>query len=259
MGSETRGSSYVMRDDGGSDAAPVAGRQRILVVDDDPDIVRLLTVYLNGQGFDVASASSAVQLRERLHEASHDLVLLDLGLPDEDGLVLLRLLRERAIPVIVVSGRGEAVERIVGLELGADDYVTKPFDFRELVARVRTVLRRGSARNAAEPAKTQCLVFDGLSLDVGSRRLTGRDGAEIPLTTGEFNLLHALVERPRQVQTRDQLMNSLQGRDAGPYDRAIDVQVGRLRRKIEIDPESPRLLKSVRGVGYLLASDVRKS
>ena len=140
--------------------------------------------------------------------------------------------------MIVVSGRGESVERVVGLEMGADDYISKPFDLRELLARVRSVLRRARSRSgrSARPPATDLLEFSGLQLDVLARRLVGRDGSDIVLTSGEFDLLRALIERPNQVHTRDELMNSLHGRDAGPFDRAVDVQVGRLRRKIEVDP-----------------------
>jgi two-component system OmpR family response regulator len=162
--------------------------------------------------------------------------------------------------VIVISGRGESVERVVGLELGADDYVTKPFDMRELLARIRSVLRRARPVAAASaPAPGRWLEFDALRLDVPARRLLDRDGGDVPLTTGEFELLLAFTERPNQVLSRDQLMNHLHGREAGPMDRAIDVQIGRLRRKIEADPSDPRLIKSVRGAGYVFTAAVRRS
>lgn len=239
--------------------ASISDRPRILVVDDDPGIVQLLSRYLGGHGFQVSSAADGAQLRASMNAAPTDLILLDLGLPDEDGLSLLRYLQSNwSVPVIVVSGRGESVERVVGLELGADDYVTKPFDFRELLARIRTVLRRALARPAETPVVTDRLEFDGLKLDLSARQLIDRNGIEIPMTTSEFELLQTFLERPRQVLTRDQLMNSLHGRDAGPFDRAIDVQIGRLRRKIEADPASPRLIKSVRGAGYLFTVDVRR-
>ena len=235
-------------------------RPRVLVVDDDPDIVQLLLRYLGGHGFQIAIAADGAQLRAAMTAASPDLVLLDLGLPDEDGLSLLRHLQTQwRVPVIVISGRGESVERVVGLELGADDYVTKPFDFRELLARIRSVLRRAKAQAVDVSAAAHRLAFDGLTLDLSSRHLADRNGTEVPLTTSEFDLLQALLARPLQVLTRDQLMNSLHGRDAGPFDRAIDVQIGRLRRKIEADPARPRLIKSVRGSGYLFAVDVRRS
>lgn len=238
-----------------------ADRPSLLVVDDDEEIVQLLTRYLGGHGFQVVAAGSAAQSRAVMRAEAIDLVLLDLGLPDEDGLSLLRDLQAAwGVSVIVVTGRGDAVERIVGLELGADDYVTKPFDFRELVARIRTVLRR--ARTASEtPApspKSQVLAFDGFQLDLSSRHLSDRDGRDVSLTTGEFELLQVLLKHPRQILSRDQLMNHIHGRDAGPFDRAIDVQIARLRRKLEPDPNEPRLIKSVRGAGYLFAADVRR-
>lgn len=234
-------------------------RPSLLVVDDDAEIVQLLTRYLSGHGFRVATACDAAQTRAILSAGPIDMVLLDLGLPDEDGLSLLRDLQTTwRLPVIVVTGRGDAVERVVGLELGADDYVTKPFDFRELVARIRTVLRRARPASEVAAAKSQVFGFDDFNIDLSSRQLRGRDGRDIPLTTGEFELLQALLKHPRQVLSRDQLMNNIHGRDSGPFDRAIDVQIGRLRRKLQDDPSDPRLIKSVRGAGYLFAADVRR-
>ena len=230
----------------------------VLVVDDDVEICRLISRYLEANGFQVSVAGDGAQLRTALRDNQVDLMLLDLGLPDEDGLSLLRQFqRDWHGPVIVVSGRGEAIERIVGLELGADDYISKPFELRELLARVRSVLRRvqPSRPKGAESADGR-LEFDGLQLDLLARRLVGRDGKDIALTAGEFDLLCALLERPNQVQSRDQLMNCLHGRDAGPFDRAVDVQVGRLRRKLEVDPSEPRLIKAVRGAGYLITVPV---
>jgi two-component system OmpR family response regulator len=248
-----------MQPDNSVNDDPSSDWPQVLVVDDDPDIVQLLSRYLRGHGLRVVTAMSGAQLRAGIASASIDLVLLDLGLPDEDGLSLLRYLQtDWQVPVIVVSGRGEAVERVVGLELGADDYVTKPFDFRELLARIRSVLRRAQTQSEIAPATVRILEFDGLRLDLSARRLTDRSGGELPLTTGEFELLQTLLQSPRQVLTRDHLMNSIHGHEAGPFDRAIDVQISRLRRKIEIDPASPRLITSVRGAGYLFAADVRK-
>jgi two-component system, OmpR family, response regulator len=239
--------------------AVASHRPSLLVVDDDEEIVQLLTRYLNGHGFQVFAAGSAAQSRAVMGAESIDLVLLDLGLPDEDGLSLLKDLQSIwNVSVIVVTGRGDAVERIVGLELGADDYVTKPFDFRELVARIRTVLRRARTTPETAPPKSQVLTFDRLKLDLSARQLSDREGRDIPLTTGEFDLLQVLLKHPRQILSRDQLMNHIHGRDAGPFDRAIDVQIARLRRKLETDPNEPRLIKSVRGAGYLFAADVRR-
>lgn len=236
------------------------GLPHVLVVDDDAEIVNLLSRYLGGQGMSVSVADSAGQLHHVLGGSEVDLILLDLGLPDADGLTVMRDLRQRWHgPLIIVSGRGEPVERIVGLELGADDYVTKPFDLRELLARIRSVLRR--AQPAAPPPErhdSQGFEFDGLKLDVAARQLNDRSGQPIALTTGEFELLLALLQRPHQVFSRDQLMNALHGRESGPYDRAIDVQVGRLRKKLETNPAEPAIIKSVRGAGYLFAVPVRR-
>jgi two-component system OmpR family response regulator len=242
------------------DPAPSTIRPHVLVVDDDPEICQLLIRYLGSNGYQVSAASSGAQLRSKLREDGVDLILLDLGLPDDDGLSLLRELQHGWHgSVIVVSGRGEPVERVVGLELGADDYISKPFELRELLARVRSVLRRARPESpAAAAGACQRLEFDGLHLDLSARQLLDRRGQPVALTSGEFDLLQAMLERPSQVLTRDQLMNRMHGHAAGPFDRAIDVQVGRLRRKIEVDPTRPRLIKSVRGAGYLFASPVRK-
>lgn len=231
----------------------------VLVVDDDAEIGAVLSRYLGGQGMRVSLAGDGEQLRAAMRELQPiDVVLLDLGLPGEDGLTLIRELRGHWHgPVIIISGRGESVERVVGLELGADDYVTKPFDLRELLARIRSVLRRAQPIVAAPAPAMHGFEFEGHRLEVGARRLVRRDGQEIALTRGEFDLLLVLVERAHQVLSRDQLMNAIHGRDSGPFDRAIDVQIGRLRRKLEIDPANPALIKSVRGSGYLFAPSVR--
>lgn len=235
---------------------------RLLIVDDEADITALLAKYFGAQGFHVATASDGVQMRRELAGQRIDLVLLDLGLPGEDGLAITRYLREQwRGPVVIVTGRGEAVDRIVGLELGADDYVTKPFDLRELLARVRSVLRRtrSSGPDAASTSSASAgFTFDRYVLDVRTHTLCDRDAARIELTSGEFSLLRVLVEHPNLVLTRDQLMTHVHGREAGPFDRAIDVQIGRLRRKIEADPTDPQLIKSVRGTGYLFTPTVRR-
>jgi two-component system OmpR family response regulator len=239
-------------------AAPLATTAlHVLVVDDDPEVGKLLSRYLTGQGLRVSVVENARDARAAVQDQTIDVMLLDLGLPDEDGLVLMRDLRSRwQGPVIIVSGRGESVERIVGLELGADDYVNKPFDLRELLARIRSVVRRSQPVRPAQVAG-RGYAFEGLQLDVPARRVLDGNSREIPLTSGEFDLLLAFVQRPHQVLTRDQLMNAVHGRDAGPFDRAIDVQIGRLRRKLEADPAHPQLIKSVRGAGYLFAPNVR--
>jgi DNA-binding response OmpR family regulator len=232
----------------------------ILCVDDEEEIRVLLSRYLGQHGLRVSLAASGSDMRRVIAEGGVNLVLLDLGLPGDDGLTLMRYLREHWNgAVIIVSGRGDAVDRVVGLELGADDYVTKPFDLRELLARVRSVLRRLEAGRTAAPPTEQprrIAVFAGFRFDLAARALHHPDGGSIELTSGEFDLLRAFVQQPNQVLSRDTLMNSIHGREAGPYDRAIDMQIGRLRRKIEADPEHPTLIKSVRGAGYLFVPAV---
>ena len=239
-----------------SDPTPTH-RPHLLIVEDDEEIVAIVRRYFSSQGFDVSAAADGTVMREVLGARRVDAVLLDLGLPGEDGFALTRYLREHwKGALIIVTGRGEAVDRVVGLELGADDYVTKPFDLRELLARVRSVLRRTGERAAAAARDDtgDIIRFAGFRLDRSSRELFDAGGRVVALTTGEFELLCTFLAQPNRVLSRDELMNRLHGRDAGPYDRAIDVQVGRLRRKIEVDPENPILLKSVRGAGYLFAA-----
>lgn len=232
----------------------------LLCVDDEDEIRELLSRYFDKHGFRVSTARNGAELREVIARESIDLVLLDLGLPGEDGLALTRYLREHwRGAIIIVTGRGDSVDRVVGLELGADDYVTKPFDLRELLARVRSVLRRSAvpapAPASAANARTR-LGFAGFTLDLAARSLQAPDGNPVTLTSGEFDLLCAFVEKPNRVLSRDVLMNSLHGREAGPFDRAIDMQIGRLRRKIETAPDQPELIKSVRGAGYLFVPPV---
>jgi DNA-binding response OmpR family regulator len=233
----------------------------LLVVDDDIGVLDLLRRYFTGQGFEVSVAPDGAGMRSALARTNVDLVLLDLGLPGEDGFELTRQLRKSWDgALIIITGRGESVDRVVGLELGADDYVTKPFDLRELLARVRSVLRRSAptpavGQSAAEPV----FRFAGFSLDPLARTLCTDGGDAIGLTTGEYELLRVFVAHPNRVLSRDDLMDRIHGRDAGPFDRSIDVQISRLRRKIEADPANPELIKSVRGAGYLLSARVTRS
>ena len=232
----------------------------LLVVDDDAEIAALIRRYFTAQGYRVSAAGNGAQMREVLTSEAVDLVLLDLGLPDEDGFELTRQLHAQwRGPVIILTGRGESVDRVVGLELGADDYVTKPFDLRELLARIRSVLRRASER-ANVPGwtgGTRHVGFAGYRLDPQARHLSDAEGREVALTHGEYELLSLFLEYPNRVLSRDDLMTRIHGRAAGPYDRAIDVQIGRLRRKIEPDPSRPSMIKAIRGVGYLFAEQVR--
>ena len=235
----------------------------LAVVDDEPDITELLATYLGGHGFRVSALHNGAALFDLMARDAPALVLLDLGLGAEDGLVIARKLREHwRCGLVIVTGRGDAVDKVVGLEIGADDYVTKPFDLRELLARIKAVLRRTQADDAPPAASTaarECLRFAGWSLDVAARTLAAADGNEVLLTSGEFDLLCALAKHPGRVLSRDFLLGQTRGREAGPFDRTIDVQIGRLRRKIETDPENPQIIKSVRGAGYVLVPAVATS
>ncbi|WP_329742218.1 response regulator [Dyella sp. A6] len=236
-------------------------RPHLLVVEDEEEIRALIERYFGNHGFRVSTAADGMVMRETIRREHVDLVLLDLGLPHEDGFELCRYLREHWHgAIIMVTGRSESVDRVVGLELGADDYVTKPFDLRELLARVRSVMRRvlpATTEADAVPHETW-LVFAGFRLNPRTRVLLDAQGVEVALTSGEHELLQVLLNHPNRVLSRDQLMGYTHGRDAGPYDRAIDVQIGRLRRKIEHDPAHPQLIKSVRGAGYLFTPQVQR-
>ncbi|MEO5338341.1 MAG: response regulator [Magnetospirillum sp. WYHS-4] len=232
----------------------------VLVVDDDREIRDLLARFLARHGFRIAMAADGREMRKALDGQAIDLVVLDLMLPGEDGLSLCRWLRGRSdIPVIMLTAMGEETDRIVGLEVGADDYLPKPFNPRELLARLKAVLRRsGPGRLAAAPADParRVAAFAGWSLDMEARDLLSPDGLRVDLSGGEFELLAAFVTHPKRVLTRDQLLDLARGREASPFDRAIDVQVSRLRRKIEADPRSPALIKTVRNGGYLFTPEV---
>lgn len=233
----------------------------ILVVDDQQEICDVVQEYLTGEGYRVSAAHDGAGMRRALAQSPVDLVILDLMLPGEDGLTLARQLRgESQIGIIILTGRGETVDRIIGLEMGADDYLPKPFHLRELLARVKSVLRRVQSRTADAPSNARSRArFAGWSLDLSSRELTSPAGEEVRLTTGEFDLLAAFVNNANQVLTRDRLLDLARNREAGPFDRTIDVQVGRLRRKLEDDPQNPILIKTVRGSGYIFTPTVELS
>jgi two-component system OmpR family response regulator len=236
-----------------NDTAPV----RLLLVDDEAALREPLAEYLSRQGFDVAQAASAAEARSLIREDSPALVLLDIMMPGEDGLSLCRhLVETRSIPTIFLTARGEATDRIVGLEIGADDYVVKPFEPRELVARIRSVLRR--AGRGTQTADNELFEFEGWKLDPLKRRLIDPEGAVVAISSVEFRLLMAFLEHPRQVLDRDRLLDMVQGREAHLFDRAVDNQVSRLRRKIEADSRNPQLIQTVWGGGYMLAADVRR-
>jgi DNA-binding response OmpR family regulator len=237
--------------------------QHIAVVDDEPDISRLLARYLGGNGYRVTELHSGQALMELMRTDPPELVLLDIGLADEDGLVIARRLREHwQTSIILVTGRSDPVDKVVGLEIGADDYVTKPFDLRELLARVKAVLRRTlpdspSVKSAGGSDRPPVgFTFLGWQLDCAARRLTAPDGVVVGLTAGEFELLRVFVTHPGRVLSRDFLLESTRGREATPFDRAVDVLVSRLRKKLEPNPGQPEILKSVRGAGYLFAPAV---
>jgi DNA-binding response OmpR family regulator len=233
--------------------------QHILVVDDDPSIRDLLTEYFTQNDLRVSTADSGASMTAILADAAIDLVVLDLRLAGEDGMAIARNLRSQsAIPVIMLTGVRDEADRVMGLELGADDYLTKPFSPRELLARVRTVLRRTKAAAPAPARNTEIRAFrfTGFELNLRTRRLARTDGRRIELTNGEFNLLAALLASPQRVLTRDQLIEASRVYENEVYDRAIDVQILRLRRKIETDPSQPAFIVTERGVGYSFSAPV---
>jgi two-component system, OmpR family, response regulator len=226
----------------------------ILIVDDDPAIRDLLRDCLEPEGFRISEAADSAGMSEAMAKGGVDLVTLDLMLGGENGLVLAAGLRARhSIPIVMITGKGDMVDRVVGLEMGADDYIAKPFHPREVVARIRAVLRRAHATAAAPgvPARQDGMMFNGFTLDVGRRELSDAAGHPIHLTTAEFNLLELLARHPQRVLSRDMIMDLLKGNEWTPFDRSIDALVSRLRRKIEVDPDNPAMVKTVRGVGYV--------
>ena len=246
-------------------APPVNSAPHIAVLDDEADITQLLGGYLQAQGYRVTQMHDGSTLMRTMQTDPPVLVLLDLGLPGEDGFTIARQLREHwQCGLIIVTGRGDAVDKIVGLEIGADDYVTKPFDLRELLARIKAVLRRvapapgavfaDAAAAAAVPASR--IGFAGWVLDTAARRLRSPQGADVALTHGEFELLCTFVQHAGRVLSRDFLLEHTRGREAGPFDRTIDVQVGRLRRKLDDDADDPQVIRSVRGAGYIFVAPV---
>ena len=240
-------------------------RTRLLVVDDDPSVRSMLREYLEGHGYTVAEAASGPQMREQIEHELPDAVLLDVRLPGEDGLVLARYLREHyEVGIIMVTASGDVVDRVVGLELGADDYIAKPFDLRELLARLKSVLRRLQARPAAAEGQPQGAAeqrpqqpgrqrFGRCEIDLAARRMfeTG-GGGEVTITAMEYSLLTAFLANPNRVLSRDQLLLHTRNREWEPFDRSIDIRIGRLRRKVEPDPAGePRCIRTVRNAGYM--------
>ena len=236
----------------------MTGAARVVVVDDEAEIRAIVAEYLGKHGFAVRTADGGLALRALLAESPADIVILDIAMPGEDGLSLARHLREQGgMGIIMLTAAGESVDRIVGLEVGADDYITKPFDLREVLARVRSLARRLSAPAPAGEAQAKLrpdeVRLGRRVLDLSSRRLRDLDGTEIPLTAMEFDLLQAFATRPNRVLSRDQLLDLAHGRDPEPFDRSIDIRIARLRRKIEDDPKKPQIIKTVRGVGYVFS------
>jgi len=233
---------------------------RALIVDDDQEICTLLCTYLADFGIEARGVHDGAAMRRALAEQTPDVIILDLMLPGEDGLALCRHLRATGnIPVIMLTARGEPADRVVGLELGADDYVVKPFDPRELVARIHTVLRRARGdRTAPAGGESERISFEGWTLDVNTRELTTPRKMVVPLSNAEFRLLWTFIERPRRVLNRDQLMDAARGQTSNAYDRSIDLLVSRLRQKLDDDPRDPKLLKTIRGEGYLFDARITR-
>ena len=222
---------------------------QVLIVEDDKQVRETVADYLEAHGFNVAQAADGEAMRKSLAREVPEVVLLDVRLPGEDGLALARWLRERHdVAIIMVTAAGEVIDRVVGLEVGADDYIAKPFDLRELLARIKSVLRR--SRKPAAGASRR-VSFGACTLDLDRHQLIGRDGEEIALTGMEFDLLRAFAEHPNRVLSRDQLLTLTRNREWEPFDRSIDIRIARLRRKIELDPENPKTIKTVRGSGYI--------
>jgi two-component system OmpR family response regulator len=230
----------------------------ILVVDDDREIRDLLARFLRGHGMRVTTARDGREMKRDFDEARYALVVLDLMLPGEDGFALMRWVRGRGTtPVVMLTAMGEETDRIVGLELGADDYLPKPFNPRELLARIRAVLRRAEAAGPAMPPASG-FSFAGWRLETARRRLLDPYGVEVALTGNEYELLHVMLERPGRVLTRDVLLDLVHGRATGPFDRAVDVAVSRLRRKLDDDGKTPEIIKTVRGGGYVFSVPVER-
>lgn len=239
-------------------------QEKLLVVDDDPRIRQMLARYFEGEGYLVTTVADGVAMREEMGRQDFSALFLDLVLPGEDGLSLARSVRTHSdIPILMLTGRDDVVDKVVGLEVGADDYIAKPFHLREVLARLRSILRRRQpAAQAAEPAPPvpegqAPLKFEGWCLDIDRRKLISPSGADVSLTTGEFDMLVVLVRNAGRVMSRERLMDLTRNRNLEAFDRTIDAQMARLRRKIEVDSADPQLIKSVRGVGYIFTGRVQ--
>jgi len=238
----------------------MASPPHILIVEDDSEIRTLVSRYLGANDCRVSSVGDGREMERQLAASRVDLIVLDLHLPGEDGMSLCRRLRGTSnVPIIMLSAKGEDVDRILGLEMGADDYLAKPFNPRELLARIRAVLRRRTVAGASAEQTSRLLRFAGWQLNVALRTLSDPEGADITLTGAEFDLLHALSTFPGQVLSRDQLVDLTQGRVAGPYERSVDVLISRLRQKIERNPRGPQFIKTIRSGGYLFTPEVERA
>ena len=225
---------------------------KVLVVDDDADVRRMLVEYLSAHDYEVTTAANGTEMRAALARQVPDVVLLDVGLPGEDGLSLARFLRaHHSVGIIMVTAADGIVDRVVGLEMGADDYVAKPFDPRELRARLKSVLRRLSADRTAAPTERAKPRIGRCTLDIDARRLLDAGGGDVAITAMEFDLLRTFVEHPNKVLSRDRLLTLTRNREWEPFDRSIDIRIARLRRKVEIDPDNPLAIQTIRGAGYM--------
>jgi two-component system phosphate regulon response regulator OmpR len=239
----------------------MTGKPHIVVVDDEQDIRETIQDYLELHGFEVTTAEEGKALRQVVESEDVDLVLLDINMPGEDGLSLARFLRERGgIAIVMLTAAGEVIDKIIGLEIGADDYVAKPFDLRELMARIKAVLRRVSAAPAAPVAGAGSqVIFGDFHLDLDAHKLFDAAGAEVAITSMEFDLLKVFAEHPNRVLNRDQLLDMAHNRGWEPFDRSIDIRITRLRKKIEADPSKPQIIKTVRGAGYIYVPKGRQA
>jgi DNA-binding response OmpR family regulator len=237
-------------------AAAPTQNEHILVVDDEPRIRQMLTRYFEDEGYRVTAVADGANMRNVIRTMTFDVILLDLMLPGESGLELAREVRTRSeVPIIMLTGKDDVLDRIVGLELGADDYMSKPFHLREVLARIRTVLRRRAPSKNPQPAESEDIfAFESWTLDFSRRSLRNGEGQDVELTTGEFDMLAVFVRNPGRVLSRERLMDLTRGRNLEAFDRTIDAQIARLRKKIETDPANPQIIKSVRGVGYVFTA-----
>ncbi|PHZ85787.1 DNA-binding response regulator [Paremcibacter congregatus] len=239
---------------------------KILIVDDDEAILRMLEKFLRQEGFDVATVANGTIALAKIKAYEPDIILLDINLPGEDGLTVAKKLRleNQNIGIIMVTGKGDIIDRVVGLEMGADDYIAKPFHLREVLARIRSILRRREHTAVYDDADQNGLLkktlrFNDWQADLGARVLTGPDGNKVPLTSGDFRLLEVFLKNPQRVLSRDQILDFVAARQWEPYDRSVDTRVRRLRGKIEKDPSTPEIIKTVRGEGYVFSTQVEVS